>query len=110
MQDDKQAPRPGDTQPPARDRDTAISFLTDLEAELRRHGWTTELAPGSTSPALLVRNPAAAILHEHVLAAPVGGGGWWLWWPWADRIGPAEDVATAAGRIMHVLRAREPGQ
>jgi hypothetical protein len=110
MNDHTQASEPGVSRPPARDRDTANAFLADLEAELRRHGWTTELTPASKVPTLLVRNPAAGMLHEHVLAAPARGGTWWLWWPWADRIAPAGDVTAAAGRIMHVLRVRDPGQ
>ena len=28
----------------------------------------------------------------------------WYWWPWADRIAPAADVADAAARVASVLR------
>jgi hypothetical protein len=56
---------------------------------------------------LFVQNPDPQVtaLSDHVLVAPLPGGGCWFWWPWASRISPAGEVARAADRITHVLRA-----
>ncbi len=33
----------------------------------------------------------------------------WFWWPWADRIAPAADVAAAADAIARVLALAPAG-
>jgi hypothetical protein len=52
-------------------------------------------------------DPGAALLNDHVLAAPDADGRYWFWWPWACRIAPADQAAAAADRVIHVLRAAD---
>jgi hypothetical protein len=47
-----------------------------------------------------VRNPRVPMRAETIVAQ-----GEWFWWPWADRIGPADDVPAAADRVARVLAA-----
>jgi len=44
------------------------------------------------------------MLAETVMAAAE-----WFWWPWADRIAPAADVAAAADAIARVLALAPAG-
>ncbi len=87
-----------------------VAHLEELRHELAGRGWTTSLlepAGQRQHPSLFVQHPdpqAAAMLSEHVLAAPGPGGGCWFWWPWASGIAPAGDVPRAADRITQVLR------
>ena len=77
--------------------DTAA--LEKLAAELTARGYETRLiAPDGRPPWLAVINPAATMLAETVMADAE-----WFWWPWADRIAPAADVAAAADAIARVL-------
>lgn len=52
-------------------------------------------------PCLTVTNRHATLLTEDIYA-----GHGWYWWPWAERLAPVTDPATAAARITRVLRAR----
>lgn len=83
--------------------DTAA--LEKLAAELNARGYEARLTVPDGRPAwLAVINPAAAMLTETVMAH-----GEWFWWPWADRIAPAADVATAADAIARVLALAPAG-
>ncbi len=78
--------------------------LEKLAAELTARGYEARLiAPDGRPPWLTVINPAAAMLAETIMADAQ-----WFWWPWADRIAPTADVATAADAIAQVL-APAPG-
>ncbi len=83
--------------------DTAA--LEKLAAELSARGYETRLTvPDGRPPGLSVINPAAPMLAETVMAYAE-----WFWWPWADRIAPAADVATAADAIARVLALAPAG-
>jgi hypothetical protein len=85
-----------------------VSHLEELRQELTGRGWITSLLEqNGRSPALFVQNPDPQVtaLSDHVLVAPLPGGGCWFWWPWASRIAPAAEVTRAADRVTHVLRA-----
>lgn len=83
---------------------TSTQALETLAGELSRRGYDAKLiAPQGREPWLAVRNPSLPMLAETVLAHAE-----WFWWPWADRIGPATDVAATADRIVRVL-ASTPG-
>lgn len=86
--------------------DDPVAILQRLAEELHARGFGTMLiAPPGKAPWLAVRNPAASMLAETVLYARG-----WYWWPWADRIAPAADVADAAARVASVLRVAGSGQ
>ena len=79
---------------------TSAHAFDTLAAELRRRGYDAKLiAPEEREPWLAVRNPQVPMLAETVLAQAN-----WFWWPWRDRIGPA-DVPAAADRVLRVLAA-----
>jgi hypothetical protein len=83
--------------------DTAA--LEKLAAELNARGYEARLAvPDGRPPWLAVINPAATMLEETVMAYAE-----WFWWPWADRIAPAADAATAADAIARVLALAPAG-
>ena len=69
-----------------------VSHLGELpRGELTGRGWITKLLdPEGRRPALFVQNPDPQVmaLNDHVLVAPMPGGGCWFWWPWASRIAP----------------------
>lgn len=83
--------------------DTAA--LEKLAAELSARGYEAQLTvPDSRPPWLAIINPAATMLAETVMAYAE-----WFWWPWADRIAPAADVAAAADAIAQVLALAPAG-
>ncbi|MDX6390111.1 MAG: hypothetical protein QOJ73_1174 [Streptosporangiaceae bacterium] len=83
--------------------DTAA--LEKLAAELNARGYEARLTvPDGQLPWLAVINPAATMLAETVMAHAE-----WFWWPWADRIAPAADAATAADAIARVLALAPTG-
>jgi hypothetical protein len=83
--------------------DTAA--LEKLAAELNSRGYDTRLTVHDGQlPRLAVINPAATTLAETVMAYAE-----WFWWPWADRIAPEADVATAADAIVRVLALAPAG-
>ena len=80
--------------------------LERLAPVLARHTMTSSLmVPPGRVPSLHVLNPAAPALAEDVYAGRCEDGGWWFWWPWAERISAASDLEQAAARIAHVLAA-----
>ena len=80
--------------------------LERLAPVLARHAMTSSLmVPPGRVPSLHVLNPAAPALAEDVYAGRCEDGGWWFWWPWAERISAASDLEQAAARIAHVLAA-----
>ncbi|MFI0421512.1 hypothetical protein C1I98_05380 [Spongiactinospora gelatinilytica] len=89
----------------------AVDHLQRLALQLEAHAFQAEVeSRGGPSPRLHVINPVAPARTEDVFAAHEEDGEWWFWLSWAGRIGPAEDVATAAERVasvMHVIRHPE---
>src|SRR4051812_11512552 len=82
---------------------TRIAYLEDLGDELRGRGFAVRLTvPREGPPNLHVVNPRASALAENILAESTEGG-WWFWWSWAERIGPADELAEAADRVVRVL-------
>jgi hypothetical protein len=80
--------------------DDTTANLDSLGAELRERGFEAQLVTAADRPPwLAVRNPLAVAMAEDVMAQ-----GGWFWWPWADRIAPADDVPAAAARVATVLR------
>jgi hypothetical protein len=78
-------------------RDTAD--LEKLAVELAVRGFpTTITTPDGRPPYLTAQNPDTSALSVMILADQG-----FYWWSWAERIGPASDVASAARRIAHVL-------
>lgn len=53
-----------------------------------------------------VTNPAVPQLADRVTAALGSDGRWWLWWSFAERIGPADDLDKAIQVITRVLGLR----
>jgi len=85
--------------------DQDASALEALAGELGRRGYDAKLiSPEGREPWLAVRNPRVPMLAETVMAHAD-----WFWWPWADRIGPADDVPAAADRVVRVLSAASDG-
>jgi hypothetical protein len=81
--------------------------LQALAADLGKRGFGTRvLAPGDTWR-LRVENRSVPQLSETVYAALAEDGSWWLWWSWADRFAPIEDVDAAAFKIAYVLTPDE---
>ncbi|GAA2301003.1 hypothetical protein GCM10010402_69760 [Actinomadura luteofluorescens] len=70
-----------------------------LAAELDARGWRTALRAGT----LTVTNPDAPRLTDAVTC-----DGQAFWWTWGQEAGPADDIAGAADRIVHVLRTVTP--
>jgi hypothetical protein len=82
-----------------------IAYLENLGDELRARGFAVRLTiPREGPPSLHVVNPRASALAENILAESTEGG-WWFWWSWAERIAPAEDLGSAADRVVRVLAA-----
>ena len=83
------------------DHEAGTSALGQLAGELTARGYQAQLITSEgRRPSLAIRNPAAPILAENVLADTES-----FWWPWADRIAPVTDVAAAANRVARVLAA-----
>jgi hypothetical protein len=84
-------------------RDTAD--LERLAAELGARGVATTIITPDGRPAYLTaQNPDASAMSETIFADRG-----FYWWSWAERIGPASDVAAAASRIAYVLAAVPDG-
>ncbi|HUZ23184.1 MAG TPA: hypothetical protein VMV07_05405 [Streptosporangiaceae bacterium] len=98
------APRPS-ALPVAAEK--AIACLDALAAEFKTRGWTAHVATAPPRhPRLLVQDPGDDARCEHVLAAPADStGDWWFWYPWAERISPADDTRNAADKVVQLLRA-----
>jgi hypothetical protein len=77
-----------------------------LAQELSRRGFATSVTGAGMRhhhPCVRVTNTHLARMSEDVYAAPGGDGRWSFWWSWADRIGPIDDIETAALTIAYVL-------
>jgi len=80
--------------------------LEGLARELGKHGLRTRLiAPPGRVPSLHVVNPSVSRLAEDIYVGRSQDGLWWFWWPWAERIAPGDEFASAAAVIARVLRA-----
>lgn len=74
-----------------------------LAVNLRRRGFTAQVARTGSRECVGVANQSVPQLSETVYAAPADDGTWWFWWSWADRITPIGEVETAAFKIAYVL-------
>jgi hypothetical protein len=93
------------------DPEAAIAVLERLASRLTHDGWQVRLhAPPDRRPMLHVANPAVAFLSDLVTAGQGKDGQWWVWWSWAERISPAEDLDSAAANIGRVLASRDQGR
>ncbi|WP_327046815.1 hypothetical protein OG320_02620 [Microbispora sp. NBC_01189] len=82
--------------------DTA-AHLERLRAELVGRGWVAEVGAVDKQPALHVRNPAEASMHDQVICR-----GEIFAWVWGGPIGQVACLAEAADRIMFVLQEVAP--
>jgi hypothetical protein len=81
--------------------EAGTAVLGRLAAELATRGLEAHLSTHrGRRPFVAVRNPAAPVLTENIVADAE-----WFWWSWADKIAPTADVAAAAQRIAQVLAA-----
>ena len=84
-----------------------LQRLEGLAEELGRRGLIARLvAPDGRMPSLHVVNPAVSQLAEDIYVGRSQDGHWWFWWPWAERIAPGDELATAATAIARVLATR----
>jgi hypothetical protein len=76
--------------------------LEELAGVLARRGIGADVvAPPGRVPRLELTHPRGT---EHEVYAWRGqDGGWWYWWPWAERIAPDRDLDAAASAIEKVL-------
>jgi hypothetical protein len=81
----------------------AKTHLEQLGTSLQVRGWKVSLTTTGDGPRLKVTNPAAPEMHETILCRRAGGD-WMFFWPWAEPIGPVEQLDAAGRRIRHVLR------
>jgi hypothetical protein len=79
-------------------RETDVTALEKLTAELVARGFDPVIITTGGRPALVVSNPRVPALSENILA-----DGDWFWWSWAERIVPTADVPGAAEAIARVL-------
>lgn len=77
----------------------ATALLEQLLAELANRGWDADLTGTRERPYIRVRNPNDPKLNGMVTC--LGGNYRWTWGP---VLGPVDDVAGVADRIVHVLR------
>jgi len=85
-----------------------LDRLEGLAEELARHGLSTRLmTPAGRVPSLHVVNLSASRLAEDVYVGRSQDGLCWFWWPWAERIAPGDDMASAASLIARVLSAKD---
>lgn len=96
------------------ERDTArrpqpfLDRLQGLAQELSGRGLQTKMvSPIGRVPSLHVVNPRAFRMAEDVYVGRSQDGLWWFWWPWAERIAAANNLAEAADLIAKVLDVSE---
>ncbi len=78
--------------------------LDALARLLERAGLQARVTqPIGRPPGLHVQNPALPALEEHIVLDRCAEGTWWLWWGWAERIAPADDLEHAAESIRRVV-------
>jgi hypothetical protein len=58
-------------------------------------------APDGRFPRLTVRHPAGEAADVYAWRGQ--DGGWWFWWPWAERIAPGAEPERAAAAVERVL-------
>jgi hypothetical protein len=86
-------------------RAATVQRLERLAGVLTEHGLDASLvAPPGRVPRLQVVHPAAREAAD-VYVGRCQDGAWWFWWPWAERIAPGDQFATAAAQIARVLSA-----
>jgi hypothetical protein len=94
--------------------DQALGYLEAVSDKAAGRGLVTLLITTGTRPLLQVSHPADPNLTGQVIAEPVGtpppgGGEWWLWWTWGERIGPITghggDIAGALTRAADIIVA-----
>lgn len=84
--------------------DERLDHLERLGEELTERGFLVRtVTPATGPPYLRVANPVAPVLTDRVMCERGADGQYWFWWPWAQRIGPVDDVAGAATRVARVL-------
>ncbi len=82
---------------------TGRSYLEPLAEALSKRGLSARITRIGDGPSFIeVINRAAPDLAESIFAAQAGGE-WWFWWSWAERIAPAKEIESTAGKIAHVL-------
>jgi hypothetical protein len=90
------------------DPEEAAGYLGKLEVELTAQGMRCELVTTGYMPRLRLYIPwvytegwaADSAFEDHILATNEIAGRWQFWWPWIEPIGPVEDLAGAADRIL----------
>jgi hypothetical protein len=93
--------------------DAAERYLKALHRELRVLGVPSDIITSGTWPRLRLSSrytgwDADAGFEGYLLAADVAGTGWSYWWPWIQRISPADDPAKAAEIIADELGVEVP--
>jgi hypothetical protein len=91
------------------DPEEAAACLAKLEVELTARGMRCELVTTGYMPRLRLYVPLAytggwaadCAFEDHILATNEVAGRWQFWWPWIEPIGPVDDVAGSADRILH---------
>lgn len=86
-------------------RTANVQRLERLAAELALHGLRADVM---ALPGRMPRLQVAPMGHgasEDVYAWRCQDGIWWYWWPWAERIAVADDLATAVKLICGALAA-----
>lgn len=85
-----------------------VDRLEALAEELAGRGLHTRvISPAGRVPCLHVVNPNVSRLAEDVYVGRSQDGACWFWWPWAQRVASADEVAQAADIITKVLNARQ---
>jgi hypothetical protein len=92
-----------DTKPSASVPSTGRSYLEPLAEALSKRGLYARVTRIGDGPSFVeVINRDAPDLAESIFAAQTAGE-WWFWWSWAERIAPAKEIESTAGKIAHVL-------
>ncbi len=87
-------------------REQELAHLGRLADELAKQGFQAEVVAEGRRPYARVTNPEHSDLTERVLCQ-LAEGTWCFWWSWQHPIGPVDDVALAARRVMTALRSVE---
>ncbi len=78
-----------------------LADLEKLAAELGSERYAVTLVRmAGRRPHLHITNRTATQLTENIYTADG-----WYWFGWAERVAPVSDIARAAEKITHVLRA-----
>jgi hypothetical protein len=80
-------------------------YLIALKAELSGRGLESAIDVSGYSTRLRLDSPTVQVapFDQNVVAAPCCDGTWWYWFPWAERIVPANDVTEAAARVIELF-------